>query len=65
MPVDYQKIKTLREKKGWTQEEAAKAAGFKSRQSWHQVESGDHVPRLDTLEKIADALGVKAKDLLK
>ncbi len=65
MPVDYEKIKSLREKRGWTQEDAAKAAGLGSRQAWHQVESGNHVPRLDTLEKIALALGVKVASLLK
>ena len=48
-----------------TLDEAAIAAGLKSRQAWHNVESGKQIPRLDTLERIAAALGVKAKDLLK
>lgn len=65
MPVDLQKIKQLREKLGLTQEQAARAAGFKTRQSWNLIESGKHIPRVDTLERVADALGVKAKDLLR
>ncbi len=65
MPVDHDKIKSLREKLKMTLDEAAAAAGLKSRQAWHNVESGKQVPRLDTLEKIAAALGVKARDLLK
>ncbi|HEY7116553.1 MAG TPA: helix-turn-helix transcriptional regulator [Tepidisphaeraceae bacterium] len=65
MPVDTQKIKSLRERRGWSQEEAAQEAKLKSRQAWNNIESGRRIPRIDTLEKIAAALGVKARDLLK
>ena len=65
MPVDTDKIRSLREKLGLTQEEAARAAKMKSRQAWNNVESGRKSPRLDTLEKMARALKVRAADLLK
>lgn len=66
MPLDFAKIKKLREGKGWSLAKAAQLAGFKSRQQWYQVESGTVTNvKLDTLEAIARALGVKAKDLLK
>jgi transcriptional regulator with XRE-family HTH domain len=66
MGVDTGKIKRLREQKGLTQAEAAEAAGLANRQHWNQIETGlrDNLT-ITTLEKIASALGVKAKDLLK
>jgi transcriptional regulator with XRE-family HTH domain len=63
--LDLEKIKQLREKLGLTQEQAAHRAGFKSRQAWFNIESGGQSPSLATLDKIAAALGVKARDLLK
>ncbi|HEY1685063.1 MAG TPA: helix-turn-helix transcriptional regulator [Tepidisphaeraceae bacterium] len=58
-------IRTRREKLKLTQQGAAKLAGLQSRQVWNDIENG---PRenitIETLEKIARALGVKAKDLL-
>jgi transcriptional regulator with XRE-family HTH domain len=66
MGLDVDKIKSLREKLGLTQEAAAERAGFQSRQAWNNIESGRQAKiTLQTLDKIADALGVKAKDLLK
>jgi transcriptional regulator with XRE-family HTH domain len=65
MGVDFAKIKRLREDNKLTQDEAARKAGFKSRQAWNNVERGRQSPTVDTLERIAKALGVKAKDLLK
>ena len=47
-----------------TLDKAAQAAGLASRQAWHVVESGKQSPRLATLERMAKALRVKAKDLL-
>ncbi len=64
--LDHEKLKALREKKGLTMEEAAAKAGFASRQHWYMIESGKRLNiELATLDKIADAVGVKAKDLLK
>ena len=66
MPLNIKKIKRLREDVGLSQAEAAAKAGLKTRQRWHQIESGIITNiELDTLERIAKALGVKAKDLLK
>jgi transcriptional regulator with XRE-family HTH domain len=66
VPLDHAKIKALREKAELTQEEAARRAGLKTRQHWNHIESGRRSNiTLDTLEAIAKALGVKAKDLLK
>jgi transcriptional regulator with XRE-family HTH domain len=64
--VDTSEIKRLRERKGLTQEEAAQKAGLPGRQRWNEIESGRKANvTVETLEKIAAALGVKAKDLLK
>jgi transcriptional regulator with XRE-family HTH domain len=64
--LDTEKIAALRAKKKWTQEEAAQAAGLNSRQDWNGIESGRRESiTLTTLAKIAKALGVRAKDLLK
>jgi len=66
VPLDTAKLKRLREKCKLTQEEAAIRAGLKGRQAWNNIESGRRPNlQLQTLEKIAAALGVKAKDLLK
>ena len=40
-------------------------AGMTDRQAWSRIERGHTAITLDTLEKIATALGVKGKDLLK
>lgn len=64
--LDIEKILKLRESLGLTQEQAAQKAGFKTRQHWYKIESGNAGSvTLETLERVAKALGVKAKDLLK
>jgi transcriptional regulator with XRE-family HTH domain len=63
--LDIDKIKKCREKLGLSQQGAAEAAGMKDRQAWSRIERGGAGMTLETLEKIAKALGVKAKDLLK
>lgn len=65
---DAAKIRAVRGRRKLTQEAAAKLAGM-SQQQWANVEGG-HVGQvrgvsLATLERIAKALGVKARDLLK
>lgn len=56
-------LRKLRETKGWTQTEAAQAAGvsFRSYQNW---EIGGREPRLDALKKLAEAFGVTTDQLL-
>lgn len=66
--VDIAKITAIREKRKLSQIQAAERAGI-SPQQWNNIESGRTGAKrgvsLPTLEKIAKALGVKAKDLLK
>lgn len=60
-------MKSLREKLKLSQGEAAQLAGFKTRQQWSNIErdATGYEISMTTLERIAKALGVKAKDLLK
>lgn len=67
-------IRKAREAKGLTQRELADAIGHKSDPHTKgdnvassyisRLESGDHQPRLDTLAKIAKALGTTVPKLL-
>lgn len=65
--MDHAKIKTLRENQRLTQEEAAIRGGLPGgRSAWNRIESGKQSSvTVTTLEKIAKALGVHARDLLK
>lgn len=64
--LDTEKVKKLREKLGLSQDEAAQRAGLANRQQWYLIESGQRANiTMETLGKIAAALGVKAKDLLR
>lgn len=66
MPIDVEKIRTLRLKNGLTLQKAAEKAGFKTKQAWARIEAGGQ-PNLGVqfLERVAHAIGVRAKDLLK
>ncbi len=57
-----EKIKQIREKKGMTQKEVASLMGI-SQQAYGQYESGGRVPKLETVTRIAEALGVLVPDL--
>lgn len=64
--LDTEMIRSLREKRGLTLEKAAQAAGLGGRQAWHQIESGARTNlELDTLARVAGALGVHSRELLK
>lgn len=64
--LDTDKIRQLRQAKEWTQEQAAQRAGLRGPARWNDIESGRRINvTIDTLERIAKALGVKARDLLK
>ena len=58
-----QRIKTARKKAGMTQTELAKKLGIPY-QSIGQWEKDQRNPKLETLQRIADALGVHVLDLL-
>ena len=50
-----ERIKNARKKKGWSQAELGKELGV-SQQMIAQFENRGHIPKLETLQKIADAL---------
>ena len=59
-----EKIRYLREKKGITQDDLAKAAGYKDRSSIAKIESGGNDPSQRMLLKIANVLEVSPAELL-
>jgi transcriptional regulator with XRE-family HTH domain len=64
--LDLAKLKTLREKAGMSQAQAAGKAGIGTRQSWSAIESGRKANvTLELLDRLAKALGVKSRDLLR
>ena len=60
--IDSRKIKELRESKGMTTRAFAREAGI-STETLNAVEHGRRQPSMATLSKIAQALGVEARDL--
>lgn len=54
----------LRAREGWTQREAAEAAGMDARH-YRRLERGEVAARLDTLEALAHAFGLDASVLLR
>ena len=56
-------LRRLRAAKGKSQVELAEAAGL-SRPGYRNIEGGATAPRVDTLMRIADALGVRLEALL-
>lgn len=58
------KIRSIREKKGLSQEETALACGL-DRSYYGGIERGEHNIALINIEKITVALGVSLKDLFK
>lgn len=66
MPLDIEKMRSVRERMKLTQEVAAQAAGMSGRQQWNDVESGRKGNvSIATLEAIAKALKISPKSLLK
>ena len=57
------RLKTLRQRRGWTQTELAARAGL-HRVFIAKLEAGAQDPSLTTLEKLARALGVKVSRLI-
>lgn len=58
-------IKTLRERRGWSQSELARKAGIRQG-VLSDIESGKTKhPRIDTIAAIAQALGVPMEKLMK
>jgi transcriptional regulator with XRE-family HTH domain len=64
MEVDVTKMKALRQERVLSQRELATMAGLTQMTVW-RLENGYRDARPGTIRKIARALGVKPKDLLK
>jgi transcriptional regulator with XRE-family HTH domain len=59
-----QRVFATRERLGWTQQDLADKSEM-ARANIARLEAGKHAPKLDTLRRIAAALGLEASDLLK
>ena len=57
-----EKLKCIREEKGFTQKQVATAMGI-SQQAYGQYESGSREPKMETICRIAAALGVEWVEL--
>ena len=57
------RIKEIRQSKNLSITELAKKAGIK-RPNLSRLESGKHLPSLDTIEKLAEALEVSIADIV-
>jgi transcriptional regulator with XRE-family HTH domain len=58
-----EKLRRIREQRGLSQQQLADRAGV-VKSTIYEAEAGRHIPRIQTLEKLADALGVSIVDLL-
>jgi transcriptional regulator with XRE-family HTH domain len=58
-------IKRLRDKRDWSQEELGAAAGEMRQATVSDLEKGLGNPEWETIEKVAAALGVTVRELLK
>lgn len=56
-------LRRIREKRGLSQQSLADRAGV-TKSTVYEAETGRRTPMLDSLGKIADALGVEVADLL-
>jgi transcriptional regulator with XRE-family HTH domain len=66
VPLDAEKLRKLRQAKGWTGDELAKRARLTSRTHVSDIECGRKTEiRISTLEQLARALGVEPGELLK
>ena len=63
MDLNRRKIRLELERLGWSQSRLAKEMGVK-RQRVHQILNNDEKSHLDTIQKVALALGVDPKELL-
>ena len=65
LPVHLgRRLRTLREKRGWNQAYLAETAGI-GRAHLSQIENGAVAARIDTLEQLAQVLGISLAELFK
>lgn len=57
------RVRKFRNEKGWSVAELARRADMK-RPNLSRLEAGRHSPTLETMERLADALGIRVVDLL-
>ena len=57
------RVRRAREGRGWSLATLAGRAGM-HRPNLHRLEAGRHVPSLETLERVAEALGLRVADLV-
>jgi DNA-binding Xre family transcriptional regulator/CheY-like chemotaxis protein len=57
------RVRQERETRGWSLADLARRTGMQP-PNLHRLESGKHVPSLETLERVAEALGVRVADLV-
>ena len=58
-----ERVRRAREARGWSLEKLATRAGM-HRPNLHRLEAGRHLPSLETLERVADALGLGVANLV-
>lgn len=63
LPNFGNRLKLLREKRGWTQEHLAQAASISAR-TISRLELGKNIPTADTRQALAQAFGCTVEDLL-
>lgn len=62
-PVDLaERVRTLRKERGWTLEQAARAAGM-ARSTMSKIENGQMSPTVEALKKLAEGLGISVPQL--
>lgn len=59
----HEKIRKLREFHQWTQEEMAERTTL-SRNGYANIERGESIPSIESLEKIASVFGIKVEELM-
>lgn len=64
METMYERIRRLRERKGWSQDELAKKCGYNGRSAISKIEKGERDLRADKILAIATALGVSPSYLM-
>lgn len=63
--LNTQRIKSLRQKNGYSLEYVSKALGLKFKRSYHNVEKGESGLSVEKLKKLSELYGVSISDLIK
>ncbi|MGU7366740.1 helix-turn-helix domain-containing protein [Bacillus cereus] len=63
--LNTQRIKSLRQKNGYSLEYVSKALGLKFKRSYYNVEKGESGLSVEKLKKLSELYGVSISDLIK